>query len=130
MLRHAVLVSFALTAGVPLANAATQSSPEYLNVRPDAMLTSNLLGLEVYEKGDSQQALGKIADVVFDNNQLKGYVLGVGGFAGINERYVAVDPSMLQISYDASAKKWKAVANATPDQLKSAPEFKYESKWK
>jgi hypothetical protein len=133
MPRHAfTLAGATLLASAVLSQAATptQESPaEALGVRPDSMLTSNVVGLEVYEKGNEQQAVGKIADIVIDNNALSGYVLSIGGFPGINERYVAVKPSAVTVSYDASAKKWKAIADVPPEQIKSSPEFKYESKW-
>jgi hypothetical protein len=33
------------------------------------------------------------------------------------------------VNYEAQNKVWKATMNATKDQLKSAPEFKYEGQW-
>ena len=57
-------------------------------------------------------------------------VLSLGGFLGMGERYVAVSPSSVALGYDADAKKWKAIIGATKDQLKSAPEFKYDGKFK
>ena len=33
------------------------------------------------------------------------------------------------VNYDAQNKVLKATMNATKDQLKSAPEFKYEGQW-
>jgi hypothetical protein len=58
-----------------------------------------------------------------------GYILSVGGFLGMGTRYVAVNPDALMVSYDAQNKVWKATMNATKDQLKSAPEFKYGGQW-
>lgn len=78
----------------------------------------------------NNESIGEIADVILEHGQLSGYVLSVGGLRGIPERYVAVQPSPLTISYDDSGKRWKATANATKDQLRVAPEFKYHSKWK
>lgn len=101
---------------------------QYLSVKPDAVMTRNLVGLDVYNQ--KNENVGEIADVIIDKGNLSGYVLSVGGFLGMGERYVAVQPSSLTIDYDDSAKKWKATANTTKDELKSAPEFKYHSKWK
>lgn len=101
---------------------------QYLSIRPDAMLTSKVVGLDVYNQGDEK--IGEIADVVIEHGALQGYVLSVGGFLGMGERYVAVQPSSVSIKYDEPANKWRASANATKDQLKAAPEFKYHSRWK
>jgi sporulation protein YlmC with PRC-barrel domain len=101
---------------------------QYLSVKPDAMMSSSLVGLDVYNQNNEN--VGEIKDVVFHNGQLSGYVLSVGGFLGVGERYVAVQPSSISVSYDESARRWKATANTTKDDLKSAPEFKYHGKWK
>ena len=101
---------------------------QYLTMKPDAILSSNLVGLDVYDR--SNHSIGKIADIVLDRDSISGYILSVGGFLGVAERYVAVQPSSVAISYDAGAKSWKASANATKDELKSAPEFRYEGKWR
>lgn len=101
---------------------------QYLSVKPDAMMSRNLVGLDVYNQNNEN--VGEIADVVIDQGNVQGYVLSVGGFLGMGERYVAVQPSSLSINYDESAKKWKATANTTKDQLRAAPEFKYHSKWR
>jgi hypothetical protein len=34
------------------------------------------------------------------------------------------------VSYNTNDNKWTATMNATKDQLKAAPEFKFEGKWK
>ena len=43
--------------------------------------------------------------------------------------YVAVDVGSVKVAYDASNKVWRATMNATKDQRKSAPEFKYQGEW-
>jgi hypothetical protein len=35
----------------------------------------------------------------------------------------------VKVTYNDSDKKWHATMNATADQLKAAPEFKYTGKW-
>ena len=60
---------------------------------------------------------------------MKGYILSVGGFLGMGTHYVAVDPGAVNITYDANQKTWRAAMNATKDELKSAPEFKYDGRW-
>lgn len=119
-----VAVTLLTTAAWSQATAPVQ----YLSVHPDAVFSSNVVGLDVYNL--KNEKIGDIADVVLEHGALEGYVLSVGGFLGVGERYVAVQPSSISIKYDESGKKWRATANATKDQLKAAPEFKYHSKWK
>ena len=49
------------------------------------------------------------------------YIVSVGGFLGMGEHYVAVNPADIKVSYNGADKKWHATMNATADQLKSAP---------
>ena len=60
---------------------------------------------------------------------MKGYIVSVGGFLGMGTHYVAVDPGAVSITYDAGQKTWRAAMNATKDELKAAPEFKYDGRW-
>ena len=103
-------------------------TPNFINVKSDDMLSSNVVGLDIYNEQNND--VGKIQDIVFDNSkQMTGYILSVGGFLGMGTHYVAVDPGSVKVTYDASNKVWRATMNATKDQLKSAPEFKYEGQW-
>jgi hypothetical protein len=45
------------------------------------------------------------------------------------EHCVAANPSDVKVSYNSSDKKWHASMNASADQLKAAPEFKYTGRW-
>ena len=102
--------------------------PNFINVKSDDMLSSNVVGLDVYN--DQNNDIGKIQDIVFNNSkQMTGYILSVGGFLGMGTHYVAVDPDSVKVTYDASNKVWRATMIATKDQLKSAREFKYEGQW-
>ena len=124
-------LSVALLAGPVLAAAdATPATvaPKFETVPQDAVLSYNLVGLNVTDAKNN--TVGEIKDLVLENQALKGYILSVGGFLGLGEHYVAVTPGSVALGYDADAKKWKAVIGATKDQLKSAPEFKYDGKFK
>jgi sulfite reductase beta subunit-like hemoprotein len=75
-------------------------------------LSSNVVGLDIYNSQNDK--IGKIQDIAFDaSKQLTGYILSVGGFLGMGTHYVAVNPSSLNVSYDASYKVWRATMNAT-----------------
>ena len=47
----------------------------------------------------------------------------------MGEHYVAVNRSTVKFSYSGADKKWHASMNASADQLKAAPEFKYAGRW-
>ncbi len=93
----------------------------------DAM-ASNLVGLDVHNA--NKDGVGEIEDLVLDANMtVKGLVLSVGGFLGVGERYVVVPPKAVTVSFDSTAKEWKAMTGLTKDQLTAMPEFKYEGKF-
>ena len=106
----------------PSGNVKTVSVPQ------DAVLSYNLIDQKIVD--GSNNNVGEIKDLVIEKGKLVSYILSVGGFLGMGEHYVAVDPSSVSLTYDDNAKKWKASINATKDQLKEAPEFKYEGKFK
>ena len=102
--------------------------PNFIHVASGEMLTSNVVGLDIYNSQNND--IGKIQDVVFDkSDKVMGYILSVGGFLSMGTHYVAVDPGAVTINYDGANKTWRASMNATKDQLKSAPEFKYGGQW-
>jgi sulfite reductase beta subunit-like hemoprotein len=112
--------------------AATQDmpkdAPNFVQVQNTDMLSSNVVGLDIYNGQNDK--IGKIQDIAFDaSKKVTGYILSVGGFLGMGTRYVAVSPDAVMVSYDAQNKVWKSTMNATKDQLKQAPEFKYGGQW-
>ena len=86
-------------------------------------MSSKIVGLDVYNK--TNQDIGTIKDIAFNSNGVRAYIVGVGGFLGLGDHYVAVRPSALQVSYNAAEKKWHAAMDTNADQLKKAPEYKY-----
>ncbi len=105
--------------------SSAQKTGMFTTVPPGDELSSNLIGLSVYN--NANQDIGTVKDISLDNNGVHSYILAVGGFLGMGDHYVAVNPSALNISFDSSDKKWRASMNATADQLKAAPEFKYSN---
>ncbi len=79
---------------------------------------------------ERRELLGKIEDVVFEGGQLVGIVLRVKQGSASDARFVAIDPSSISVTYIEGEDKWRARVNAHPDQLNSAPEFRYEGKWR
>ena len=105
-----------------------KDGPSFIQVQSGDMLSSNVVGLDIYNSQNDD--IGKVQDIAFDaSKRVTGYILSVGGFLGMGTHYVAVNPDALMVSYDAQNKVWKATMNATKDQLKSAPEFKYGGQW-
>jgi len=88
-------------------------------------MSSKVVGLDVYN--NAHQDIGTIKDIAYAGHRIKAYIVGVGGFLGMGDRYVAVNPNALKVTYDSSAKTWHASLNTTADQLKSAPQFKYSN---
>ena len=102
--------------------------PNFIQVQNTDMLSSNVVGLDIYNGQNDK--IGKIQDIAFDTSKkMTGYILSVGGFLGMGTRYVAVSPDAVNVSYDAQNKVWRSTMNATKDQLKQAPEFKYGGQW-
>ncbi len=114
--------------------AHAQSTPpasgtaQFITINDSALLSSRLVGLTV--QSATGEAMGRIEDIVFERGELAGIVLSVGEVLGVGQRYVAVDPSSVSIKYTESENRWLATMNAKLDQLKSAPEFRYEGKWR
>jgi sporulation protein YlmC with PRC-barrel domain len=114
---------------------------------------SKIVGLSVYN--DNNESVGSINDLLTDTKgNIKAVVLGVGGFLGVGEHLVAVpfdkikfvnEPVAYTGTAGASGSKtttgststtssksnpWypdHALFNATKDELKAMPEFKYST---
>jgi sporulation protein YlmC with PRC-barrel domain len=105
---------------------SSNSSDQYVTVPSSDDLSSKLVGLDIYNKDNKD--IGTIKDIALNpNGRATAYIVSVGGFLGMGDHYVAVNPEAVNISYKDN--KWHADMNATADQLKSAPEFKYTGRW-
>ena len=118
----------AMRSTTPQTAAVPNQGPSFVQVQNTDMLSSNVVGLDIYNGQNNK--IGKVQDIAFDlSKQLTGYILSVGGFLGMGTHYVAINPSSLNVSYDAQNKTWRASMNATKAELKAAPEFKYSGQW-
>jgi PRC-barrel domain len=109
-------------------SASDASGSQFVTVGQDEKLTSNLVGLDVYNA--SNQDIGQIKDLaVGPAGRARAYIVSIGGFLGVGTHYVAMNPSDIKVSYNSSDQKWHATTGATSDQLKSAPEFQYTGRW-
>ena len=112
-------------AGVQALDAKTVKMTFY-KVSPADMLASNFIGSEVLNIQNNEE-IGEIEDLIIDQGKtIRGVVLSVGGFLGLGERRVAVEPDSLIIRREGSG-SMQVVSNTTKDELNKAPEFKYEN---
>ncbi len=90
---------------------------------PEDVVASKLVGLSI--RNGANETVGSVADVVFDDKRgIKSYVVSVGGFLGLNAKYVAVAPETLQLNRKDGG-KLDAVIDTDKDQLRAAPEYVY-----
>ncbi len=106
-------------------NSQAAGNDKFADVSSRDELTSRAIGLDVYNPANED--IGAIKDIAFENGDIKAYIIGVGGFLGVGERYVAVQPTAINLIYNADDKKWRAEMDTSKDELKAAPEFKYPS---
>jgi hypothetical protein len=114
------------TTGTNTGASAKNAGGIFTSVPTSDELSSKVVGLDVYN--NDHQNIGTIKDVAYNGTSVSGYILGVGGFLGMGDHYVAVHPSAVKLGYDTKDSKWHATMDANAGQLKSAPEYKYPSK--
>lgn len=95
----------------------------FITVQPADTLSSRLVGANVYN--NQNESIGEIADLVIENGKtVKAVVLGIGGFLGMGERYVTVDPTTL-VLHRGNDNSMRVMADASKEELKNAPTFDY-----
>ena len=108
--------------GMVMADTAT-AKIKFITAKPAEVTASKLVGKNLYNK--QNENVGEIEDLVIDQGKtVTGVVVSVGGFLGMGERYVMVDPS--SIFLHRADGKLKAMVDADKDAVKNAPEFKYD----
>jgi len=162
----AALLSTALMTGVASAQTTTTNTTDRATTammhKDGQWRSSKLVGVDVYN--DANEKIGDIEELIVDKSgKIEHVVLGVGGFLGMGEHYVAVSFDKLKWVNEAvrstsvsnapatttektttgttatttttttkqvraANEQWypdHAVFNATKDQLKAMPQFKY-----
>jgi len=152
----AALLGTALLSGAAYAAETTTTDRSNINTavhKEGQWRSSKLIGVNVYN--DNNDKIGDIQELIVDKSgKVDEVVLGVGGFLGMGEHYVAVPMEKLKWVDEpvktsstsmapadkstvgannrparAANEKWypdHAVYNATKDQLKAMPQFKYD----
>ena len=101
--------------GMMMADHAT-ATIHYVTVAPADIMSSKLVGQDVYN--NQGEKIGDVADLVIDNGKtITGVVLSVGGFLGMGEHYVLIDPSSMVLS---NKNGLHGVVDTDKDTLKNA----------
>lgn len=149
----ALLGTVLLTGAAFAQNATTDRSNVNTAIHKEGQWrSSKLIGVNVYN--DNNEKIGDIQELIVDKTgKVDDVILGVGGFLGMGEHYVAVPMEKLKWVEEpvrtsstttapadkstvgasnrparATDEKWypdHAVFNTTKDQLKAMPQFKY-----
>lgn len=122
----AVMLSGSAWAQTPSAPAATPGATA-VQVPQDAIMSGQIDDLDL--RNAANEKVGEIEDAVISQGRVVGYVISVGGFLGVGDRNIVVDPGMINVAYNEADKKWTATINATKEQLQAIPAFKYEGRW-
>ncbi|GGD15554.1 PRC-barrel domain-containing protein [Aureimonas glaciei] len=87
------------------------------------VMASRLDDLDVYN--NQNEEIGEIEDLVIrDGKTITGVVVSVGGFLGLGDRYVLLDPSSIVLGDQGG--EMRAYVNTSKDELTNAPEFSYD----
>jgi sporulation protein YlmC with PRC-barrel domain len=98
---------------------------------------SKLVGVNIYNEQNDK--IGQVDDVIVDSSgKVDGVVVSVGGFLGMGEHDVMMKLNQIKFankagttttgSTSSESKQWypdRGTVNATKDQLKAMPQFKY-----
>jgi sporulation protein YlmC with PRC-barrel domain len=119
--------AFAQTTTTPANKPAvsTNANGHFYSHQAGEMRASKLIGTNVTNAAN--ESVGEINDVVLGKDgKVAAVIIGVGGFLGMGERDVAISYSGLKFARDSSNRDVVTV-NATKEQLKAAPAWKWEN---
>jgi hypothetical protein len=88
----------------------------------DQHLASKFTGTDVI--GADEAKIGDVRDVLFDkDHKIVAFIVGVGGFLGIGQKDVAIDPASFQAVPGKDASDMKLRLSMTKEELKNAATF-------
>lgn len=123
--RHTEVQPVTAAATTVTTREVTRDVAHYVTPGQTDFVASSIINANV--KNNADETIGEIKDLVIRKNHVEGIVIAVGGFLGVGERYVVVDPATVHMSLNNGT--WRVSTNASKDSLKAAPEFKYEGRW-
>ncbi len=103
---------------------APAAGESYLTAQTDDQISANTyIGQAVYNSAD--ESIGKISDLIMEKDGgITAAVIGVGGFLGIGEKWVAVPFDTISITQSPYSEDVKLTTTETAESLQAAPEFK------
>jgi sporulation protein YlmC with PRC-barrel domain len=111
--------------GSSMTNQTATTSPTssdkvtFYSVQASDLRVSELMGVNVTNL--QNETVGEIEDILVDkNNSIRAFVISVGGFLGIGDRNVAIEPNAFKLN-EQSDGSIKVTLNTTKDDLKNAP---------
>ena len=109
------------------AQAPAAGDSDYLTAQSDEQISANTyIGQAVYNSAD--ESIGKISDLIMEKSGgIDAAVIGVGGFLGIGEKWVAVPFEKISITQVPDSDDVKLTTTETAESLQAAPEFKTKS---
>ena len=112
--------------GVTAVKPVGEVAVAFYAVKPADVRVSKLIGATVYNVNNEN--IGDIEDLILDDGKtLRAVVIGVGGFLGIGEHDVAVEPNALMITRNNdNDDDVRIVLNTTKENLKNAPAVKFD----
>jgi hypothetical protein len=109
------------TAPTPAQPVAPAGAANAIQVPQDAIMADQLDDLDV--RNAANEEVGEIKDFVVSQGRVIGYIVSVGGFLGVGDRSILVDPAAITLSYNANDKRWNAAMNTTKEQLQAILAF-------
>ena len=134
-------VLLACTLATPMAMAQTTAPTPSTAAAPVSAAgqwrASKLVGVNIYNEQNDK--IGEVDDVIIDSSgKVDGVVVSVGGFLGMGEHDVKMKLDQIKFankagtsttgSTSSDSKQWypdRGTVNATKDQLKAMPQFKF-----
>lgn len=112
------------TATEDTAQAPAAAGGDYLTAQSAEQISANTyIGQAVYNSAD--ESIGKISDLIMEKSGgIDAAVIGVGGFLGIGEKWVAVPFEKISITQAPDTNDVKLTTTETAESLQAAPEFK------
>ena len=95
----------------------------YLSSKPhDAFYADDLIGTDVKSTAEEED-IGSVRNLIIDESgQVKGVVIGVGGFLGMGRKHVAMNWDALELTKDDDG-DYVVRADVTKEALEDAPEY-------
>ena len=103
---------------------APAAGGDYLTAQSEEQISANTyIGQAVYNSAD--ESIGKISDLIMEKDGgITAAIIGVGGFLGIGEKWVAVPFEKISITQVPDSDDVKLTTTETAESLQAAPEFK------